>query len=72
MWSAVIPATAPIAANVNYSALARKFEMSGGHIRNAALRAAFLASNQGTSITTALLESAARAEYEAMGKLADN
>ncbi len=71
MWSTVIPDAAPIASNVDYKALARKFEMSGGHIRNAALRAAFLASNQGTPITTALLESAARTEYEAMGKLAE-
>ncbi|MBA3461691.1 MAG: ATP-binding protein [Deltaproteobacteria bacterium] len=71
MWRTVIPDAAPIASNVDYKALARKFEMSGGHIRNAALRAAFLAANQGTPITTALLESAARTEYEAMGKLAE-
>ena len=44
--------------------------MSGGYIRNAALRAAFLASSQETPITAALLERAARLEYESMGKLA--
>ena len=44
--------------------------MSGGYIRNAALRAAFLASDENSSITEAHLDRAARVEYESMGKLA--
>lgn len=41
------------------------------YIRNAALRAAFFAADEdGTAITEAHLERAARVEYEAMGKLA--
>ncbi|MEO8704688.1 MAG: hypothetical protein ABI867_31825 [Kofleriaceae bacterium] len=44
--------------------------MSGGYIRNAALRAAFLAADEDSIITRAHLERAARVEYEGMGKLA--
>ena len=44
--------------------------MSGGYIRNAALRAAFLAADRGSPITAAHLDRAARAEYEAIGKIA--
>ena len=44
--------------------------MSGGYIRNAVLRAAFLAADEGSDITHAHLEYAAQLEYEAMGKVA--
>jgi hypothetical protein len=43
--------------------------MSGGYIRNAVLRAAFLAADQNVRITAAHLVQAAQLEYEAMGKL---
>ena len=42
---------------------------SGGYIRNAVLRAAFLAADDELPIATTHLERAARLEYEAMGKL---
>jgi hypothetical protein len=43
--------------------------MTGGYIRNAALRAAFLAADEGTPIGGVHLEHAARLEYEGMGKI---
>ena len=43
--------------------------MSGGYIRNAALRAAFLAAEGDTAITLGHLDQAARVEYEGMGKI---
>lgn len=48
--------------------LAREFAMTGGYIKNAVLRAAYLAAREG-EITARHLERAARAEYAAMGKL---
>ncbi len=69
LWHAMLPTAAPVAPNLDVSGLARRFEMSGGYIRNAALRAAFLAADEGTSITDAHLEYAARLEYEGMGKI---
>jgi len=43
--------------------------MSGGYIRNATMRAAFLAADEGGAISAAHLEHAARVEYEGMGKI---
>jgi len=69
-WRAMLPQAAPVAPNVDFAGLARHFEMTGGYIRNAALRAAFLAADEGSPITGAHLEHAARLEYEGMGKIA--
>ena len=70
LWRATLPVAAPLANNVDFAALARRYAMSGGYIRNAALRAAFLAADEDSEITAAHLERAARVEYEGMGKIA--
>jgi len=70
LWRATLPEAAPLAEDVDFGALARRFAMSGGYIRNAALRAAFLAADEDLEITAAHLERAARVEYEGLGKLA--
>jgi AAA+ superfamily predicted ATPase len=69
LWRAMLPAAAPVEANVDFTGLARRFAMTGGYIRNAALRAAFLAADEGTPIGSVHLEHAARLEYEGMGKI---
>ncbi len=69
LWRAMLPAQAPVEPNLDFVGLARRFEMTGGYIRNAALRAAFLAADEGVSISDAHLEHAARLEYEGMGKI---
>ena len=38
-----MPSKAPSARNINFKALAKEYEISGGYIKNVALRAAFLA-----------------------------
>ena len=70
LWRAMLPAAAPVAPDLDLADLARRYAMSGGYIRNAAVRAAFLAADQGAVISAAHLDRAARLEYEAMGKLA--
>lgn len=70
LWAAMIPAAAPIDADINYNRLATRYVMSGGYIRNAALRAAFIAYDSKDRITATILETAARREYEAMGMIA--
>ncbi|HEU0036392.1 MAG TPA: ATP-binding protein [Kofleriaceae bacterium] len=70
LWRAMIPAAAPVAPDVDMGSLAKRFAMSGGYIRNAALRAAFLAADEGSAISSVHLERAARLEYEGMGKIA--
>jgi AAA+ superfamily predicted ATPase len=70
LWRATLPEQAPVAKDIDYAVLARRYEMSGGYIKNAALRAAFLAADEDSDITGAHLEHAARVEYEGMGKIA--
>ena len=70
LWRALLPAAADLDADLDLDALATRYEMTGGYIRNAALRAAFLAADEGTAIAMRHLVRAARAEYQAMGKIA--
>ena len=48
-----------------------RFRLSGGYIRNAALRAAFLAAEEGSALTHEHLERAIRMEFREIGKLAE-
>ena len=70
LWRALIPKDAPTVGALSLEKLADKFEMSGGYIRNAVLRAAFLAASERKKIDAGHLARAAHLEYEAMGKIA--
>jgi hypothetical protein len=70
LWATMLPSAAPTAGVIDVDALARRYEMSGGHIRNAVLRGAFLAADEGVAIATVHLARGARLEYEAMGRVA--
>jgi SpoVK/Ycf46/Vps4 family AAA+-type ATPase len=69
LWHAVLPASADVAGEIDFASLARRFQMAGGNIRNAVVRAAFLAADQDEAISHDHVELAARLEYEAMGRL---
>lgn len=69
LWRAMFPANAAVSGEIDLRKLARDFEMSGGHIKNAVLRAAYFAASQDSPITMLHLRRAARAEYEAMGRI---
>ncbi len=69
LWQALIPAAAPTAEELQFDQLGQAFVMSGGYIRNAVLRAAFLAADARTPIDAKFLLRAAQLEYEAMGKV---
>jgi ATP-dependent 26S proteasome regulatory subunit len=69
IWEHNLPAGAPLAADVDLSFLAGRFELSGGSIRNAALQAAFLgAAGDGVIDMTCLVGAVAR-EYQKLGRL---
>ncbi|HEY1556192.1 MAG TPA: AAA family ATPase [Kofleriaceae bacterium] len=70
LWEALIPAAAPTTGDLGLQKLADHFQMSGGYIRNAVLRAAFLAASERKSIGASHLAQAAHLEYEALGKIA--
>ncbi|HKE00777.1 MAG TPA: ATP-binding protein, partial [Planctomycetota bacterium] len=61
IWRGVFPARTPTA-DLDYGRLAQ-LNVAGGHIRNIAIAAAFLASQRGESVRMAHLAEAARAEY---------
>jgi hypothetical protein len=69
IWRAHIPADVPVEADLGIDELARKYPLSGGYIRNIALRAAFLAAHESRPLAANHLERAVALEYRAMGKL---
>ena len=69
LWKAMLPAKAAVAGNIDFDRLARDYAMSGGYVKNAVLRAAFIAAEEESAISMQHLWSAARIEYEAMGKI---
>jgi SpoVK/Ycf46/Vps4 family AAA+-type ATPase len=69
IWRRLIPPEAPLAADFDPKALARRYELSGGHIKNAVLRAAFAAAADDAPISHARLVRAANQELENIGKL---
>ena len=71
LWRAHLPASVPIAGELDLAGLAHKFQLSGGLIRNAALRAAYLAAAEQGAVSNDHLVRAVRLEYLARGQLGD-
>jgi ATPase family associated with various cellular activities (AAA) len=72
LWKSLIPAKVPVQGKLDFAGLSQRFRLSGGYIRNAALRAAFLAAEEGSSLTHEHLERAIRMEFREIGKLAES
>ena len=72
LWRSLIPQQVPVAGKIDFAGLSQRFRLSGGYIRNAALRAAFLAAEEGSSLTHEHLERAIRMEFREIGKLAES
>jgi ATP-dependent 26S proteasome regulatory subunit len=69
LWAAHVTPQIPTEGQFDFADLARRFPMSGGYIRNAAIRAAFLAAHEGQSLSQEYLMRAIQLEYREMGKL---
>lgn len=68
LWRAMLPKDAPVDPRIDFRGLGERFTMSGGHIRNAVLRSAFLAADASEPrITQQLLERGALIEAESIG-----
>jgi SpoVK/Ycf46/Vps4 family AAA+-type ATPase len=72
LWRSLIPREVPISGSIDYASLSQRFQLSGGYIRNAALRAAFLAAEESSPLTHDHLERAIRMEFREIGKLAES
>jgi SpoVK/Ycf46/Vps4 family AAA+-type ATPase len=68
LWAAMMPRTAPLAGDVDLVELGRRFKLTGGHIKNAVVRAAFLAASEGLgAISQDALVRAAQLEWTELG-----
>jgi SpoVK/Ycf46/Vps4 family AAA+-type ATPase len=72
LWRAHLPPELPVNGPLALDALARKYQLSGGYIRNACLRAAFLAAQDETSLHQRHLERAVALEFAELGKLSNS
>jgi len=69
LWKRMLPERAKVDSDVNFRQLAKEYEMSGGNIRNAVLRAAFYAAAEDSPIKHRHMVDAARVEAREMGIL---
>ncbi|HEU0036426.1 MAG TPA: ATP-binding protein [Kofleriaceae bacterium] len=72
LWRAHMPPEAPVSGDFDLADIARRYRLSGGYIRNCALRAAFIAAEEGGALTNDHLERAIKAEFREIGKLAES
>ncbi|HEY5935277.1 MAG TPA: ATP-binding protein [Kofleriaceae bacterium] len=72
LWRVHVPQQMPVGGTIDFRGLARRYKMSGGYIRNAMLRAAFLAAEEKSPLTQSHLERAVVAEFREGGKLAES
>ena len=68
IWRQVWPAAAELAADIDLEFMAKRFELSGGHIRNVAMMAAYLACEEGRPIGTSHLIAATKREFQKLGR----
>ena len=69
IWGRALPREAPLGDDVDLPFLAGSFKLAGGHIRNIALTAAFLAAAADEPIAMRHLVRATRREHQKLGKL---
>jgi len=72
LWAAHVPANVPRAGSLDFNELARRYPLSGGYIRNSALRAAFLAAQERRPLGQDHLMRAVQLEYRELGKLSSS
>jgi hypothetical protein len=69
LWQKHLPRGVPGASTVDIARLAAEFELTGGYIKNASVRAAFLAAANNVPLSTDLVRRAACLELEDLGRV---
>ncbi len=69
IWRKLIPKECPLADEVEFDVLGEYFELSGGHIKNAVIRAAYMAYGEGRAIGYEDFLFAAEQECKAAGRI---
>ena len=69
LWRQLLPPATALHARVDFRALAERFDMTGGYIKNAVVRAAVIAARAGRAMSVEDLWTGAHHEYVEMGKV---
>jgi hypothetical protein len=69
IWRGIFPTAAPLESDVDFEFLSERFVLSGGHIRNVAVAAAFRAAGNGGVIGMQHVLLSLRREYQKLGKV---
>ncbi|MEO7730301.1 MAG: hypothetical protein ABIY55_04970, partial [Kofleriaceae bacterium] len=69
LWQQLLPPQAGLHGGVDFQALAERFDMTGGYIKNAVVRAAVIAARAGRGLIAEDLWTGAHHEYVEMGKV---
>jgi hypothetical protein len=69
LWRQLLPPEAGLHDGVDFAQLAERFDMTGGYIKNAVVRAAVIAARAGRGLTADDLWTGAHHEYVEMGKV---
>ncbi len=72
IWKRLLPKQAPLGDDIDFETLGKDFELAGGNIKNAVVRAAYQAAEKKCLIDMDLLEQCGLQEYREMGKLVPN
>jgi len=71
IWHRIFPRATPLQPGLDLDGLGRRFEFSGGNIRNVALAAAFLAAADGGVVGMPHILRASQREFQKMGRVGD-
>lgn len=69
LWRQLVPPAAALEGDADFRALAERFEMTGGHIKNAVVRAAVIAAREQRNLRGTDLLAGAHHEYLELGKV---
>jgi len=73
IWRGTFPCETPLSADVDFRLLAEALEISGGHIRNIGLRAAFAAAEEGRGVVRMRhVWTAAQREYQKLDRMLED
>ncbi|NJN81725.1 MAG: ATP-binding protein [Caldilineaceae bacterium] len=69
IWHTLIPADLPVSPDLDFSHFAQRLKISGGHIRNIIVAAAYLAADDNSPVSMDHLRHAARRELQKLGRM---
>lgn len=69
IWESMFPRETPLSEKIDFRYLADQFELSGGHIKNIALSAAFLAADHDEKVMMKHIITAVKVEMDKLGKV---